>query len=152
KTSMFAVTKLWRIGPIGARTRCELLYRLVCSVWIAGIAMPATAESYKYVDLYTIPEYYANVQNPQVDTEGNALASGFNFENSYRFHASLWGSPVAAFVDLHPTNLSLSANSISSALGIGGGRQVGSFYDSAVGRRHAVLWDGTADSAVDLHP
>src|SRR5262249_12513465 len=61
---------------------------------------------------------------------------------------------AASAVDLHPTNL---ANSIASALqGTDGTHQVGyadfffSFEQGTV--EHAMLWSGTAASAVDLHP
>ncbi len=57
-------------------------------------------------------------------------------------------------VDLHPTNL--SGFSESYAVGTDGTHQVGmaggtaSFFGGS--NTHAVLWGGTPDSAVDLHP
>jgi hypothetical protein len=68
--------------------------------------------------------------------------------------AVLWRGTAASAVDLHPTNL--SGFSESFAYGTDGTRQVGmaggdaSFFGGS--NTHAILWSGTADSAVDLHP
>src|SRR5262249_27124221 len=53
-------------------------------------------------------------------------------------------------ISLHPTNLG-GFTSDSKALGIGGGQQAG-WARYQTGFIHAMLWTGTADSAVDLHP
>jgi hypothetical protein len=51
-------------------------------------------------------------------------------------------------VDLHPSGFTNS-----SAYGISGSQQVGSGFGSATGfELHALLWSGTASSAVDLNP
>jgi hypothetical protein len=67
--------------------------------------------------------------------------------------ALLWNSPSAAPVDLNPTKLvgftRSSANDTSGTQQIGSGRWTtlgGGMHD------HALLWSGSADSAVDLHP
>jgi hypothetical protein len=68
-------------------------------------------------------------------------------------HAVLWQGTADSVVDLHPTNL--TGFSESFAFGTDGAKQVGmaggedSFYGSST---HAILWSGTAGSAVDLHP
>lgn len=69
-------------------------------------------------------------------------------------HALLWtGDTAASAVDLHPANLlSLSGLLHSGAVGVGGGQQVG-YGDNGMGTgRHAILWSGTAASAIDLNP
>ncbi len=71
-------------------------------------------------------------------------------------HAMLWTGSAASAIDLHPT-----FNPYSKALGVRNGQQVGftaiSHYPmgDAIGYQpgtRAVLWTGTAASAVDLHP
>jgi hypothetical protein len=69
-------------------------------------------------------------------------------------HAVVWQGTADSVVDLHPTNL--TSFSESFAYGTDGVRQVGmagserSIY--GLGNTHAILWSGTADSAIDLHP
>jgi len=64
----------------------------------------------------------------------------------------LWISSAASAVDLHPTKLSEFDSSF--ARGTNGMQQVGyardfrDFYSVT----HAMVWSGTSDSAVDLHP
>src|SRR6516225_4969575 len=56
--------------------------------------------------------------------------------------------PAAAqyiFIDLHPSGFTDSA-----AVGVSGGQQVG--CGETADSTHALLWTGSADSAVDLHP
>jgi hypothetical protein len=68
-------------------------------------------------------------------------------------HAYVWSGTAASGVDLHPTSLPLSYRS-SWANGVGGGQQVGvgEYYDAFQGpRTHAMVWSGTAASAVDLN-
>ena len=68
-------------------------------------------------------------------------------------HAMLWNGLDAAPIDLHPTDLGFDS---SGAYGTNGTQQVGSggfhISDYPYGRSHALLWSGSADSAVDLHP
>ena len=63
-------------------------------------------------------------------------------------NAALWSEPSGQFVNLNPT--SASKNNISRALATDGRQQVG--WDDPTGYSHAILWSGTADSAVDLSP
>ena len=64
--------------------------------------------------------------------------------------AALWDRSAAGFINLHPAHLGLVG---SVATGIGGGQQVGYGLDAAnINRLHALLWTGTAASAVDLTP
>jgi hypothetical protein len=68
-------------------------------------------------------------------------------------HAMLWSGTAASAVDLQPTNLSRFVT--SEALGTSGTQQVGDGFGIAANGtlfQHALLWNGTADSAVDLQP
>ncbi|HZP81752.1 MAG TPA: VCBS repeat-containing protein [Chthonomonadaceae bacterium] len=51
-----------------------------------------------------------------------------------------------AFVSLHPAGFSLS-----NAQGVSGGQQVG-FGKWSDGHKHALVWNGSAASVIDLHP
>jgi probable HAF family extracellular repeat protein len=70
-------------------------------------------------------------------------------------HAVLWTGSAASAVDLNPAGFDESW-----AYGVGGGQQVGygtaSIYINKktgyVEQTHALLWTGSAASAVDLHP
>jgi hypothetical protein len=68
-------------------------------------------------------------------------------------HALLWNALDTAPIDLNPTDLGFDS---SGANGANGTQQVGSgsfhISDYPYGRSHALLWSGSADSAVDLHP
>src|SRR5262245_5281730 len=81
---------------------------------------------------------------------GQVVGSG---DASFFNHAVLWSS--GGGLDLHPTNLTGFSN--SGAVATDGIRQAGYGSGSATGgddvfHSHALLWSGTADSAVDLHP
>ncbi len=71
------------------------------------------------------------------------------------YHAILWNGSAASAVDLFP-NLPGASHAI--AAGCGGGQQAGWTVFNDPGRpflspgMHAFLWNGTAASAVDLHP
>jgi hypothetical protein len=62
----------------------------------------------------------------------------------------LWNGTAQSAVDLTPTNITGYGYSI--ALDTDGVHQVGFGYGSATGSsHHALLWGGSADSAVDLN-
>lgn len=70
------------------------------------------------------------------------------------FHAMLWSGTAASAIDLHPAPFTGG----TFALGISGEEQVGGGY-LPIGsdpfdpyRLHAILWKGSADTHVDLHP
>ncbi|MGD0770937.1 MAG: hypothetical protein ABSB42_22365 [Tepidisphaeraceae bacterium] len=68
-------------------------------------------------------------------------------------HALLWSGSAGSAVDLNPTNLNGITTSV--AWGTNGAQQVGYGlgYISGTGDfSHALLWSGTAGSAVDLNP
>lgn len=76
---------------------------------------------------------------------------GFGVGGSY--HALLWSGTAASAVDLHPQGFVSSI-----AYDLSGNQQVGyGYYYGPIGepyshRIHALLWNGTADSYVDLNP
>ena len=65
----------------------------------------------------------------------------------------LWNGLAAAPIDLNPTDLGFQS---SEAIGTNGTQQVGygniGLPGGNVGPTHALLWSGSADSAVDLNP
>jgi hypothetical protein len=80
---------------------------------------------------------------------GVANGSGTGFHD----HATLWSGTAASAVDLRPVGLAgynLSED-FSEAFGVGREQQVGIAHFSQ-GDQHAVLWSGTAASAIDLDP
>jgi hypothetical protein len=74
--------------------------------------------------------------------------------NSY-VHALLWNGTPESAVDLNPTNINGFVFGDSHAYGTNGIQQVGigGGVETATGDlvEHALLWSGTADSAVDLN-
>src|SRR5262249_19181211 len=85
----------------------------------------------------------------QVGSGYGATTGGINFP-----HALLWTGTATSAVDLNPGNL-LGANSSSNANATNGSQQVGYGYGATTGGSnfsHALLWTGSAASAVDLHP
>lgn len=93
--------------------------------------------------LGSIQEVLATNGNQQVGDSGSSPT-----------HAMLWDGSQASAVDLNPSNL----NGITQtwAFGTSGTQQVGvgAGNDTPTGPnlRHALLWNGTAASAVDLNP
>ena len=86
------------------------------------------------------------------DSAGLQHVGGVAAMGDYPGHAWLW-TDFGASIDLNPPGFS-----VSEALGVGGGLQVGHVYSGSycsqcglVMQRHAVMWTGSADSAVFLH-
>lgn len=78
---------------------------------------------------------------------------GWGFHPSGGKHALLWSGSAEAVVDLNPSIPGI----YSEAFDVSDGQQVGrcwGIYGNSWGHtnRHAYLWSGTAESAVDLHP
>ena len=93
----------------------------------------------------TLPSGY---QNLVVITIVSGQAVGAGDPTSNVSHALLW-SADGSVADLNPTNL--TGYTFSEAVGTDGTHQVG--YGAIGGSNsHALLWSGTADSAVDLDP
>jgi len=70
-------------------------------------------------------------------------------------HAMLWHGTAASAVDLHPTATDMNGTQLyyaSFALSVSGSQQVGYADVASDYVKHAILWSGTATSAIDLHP
>lgn len=68
-------------------------------------------------------------------------------------HAVLWTGTADSAVDLHLDTLPSGFFNSSTALGVGGGQQVGQLVRGGMAPTgHAALWTGSADSEVDLQP
>jgi hypothetical protein len=92
-------------------------------------------------------------------TQPNGVAGEFQVGHGagpttgFATHALLWHGTAASLVDLNPTGFS-----DSRAYGVWGSTQVGAGWGDATASpsggqpSHALLWHGTADSVVDLHP
>jgi IPT/TIG domain len=69
------------------------------------------------------------------------------------FHAFLWQGTAASAVDLHPANFALStAQAVSGNTQVGYGQFPAGEPQPSFVVSHALLWSGTAASAVDLNP
>ena len=69
-------------------------------------------------------------------------------------HALLWEGSAASYVDLHPSGYYHSwGKDISDGRQVGYGRPTSdSYVGSGSQYYHALLWQGTAESVVNLHP
>jgi hypothetical protein len=77
---------------------------------------------------------------------GNQIVgTGGKYANT-SYHALLWNTDTGGLVDLHAA----SRGGESAALATDGHQQVGYRFSQA--RRYAILWSGTAESAIDLTP
>jgi hypothetical protein len=95
------------------------------------------------------PGYYA------IGTDGNNQVGDFNAGNAYAPYAFLSTANGSSFTSLNPTSIVDGISTpwyYSVAEGVNAGKQVGFGYPSNASYSHAVLWSGTAASAVDLNP
>ncbi len=111
-----------------------------------------TADS--VVDLH--PTSFAGVTHSSALSVSGSQQVGSAYGDAVPEHAFLWNGSAASAVDLHPT--SLAGFAVSRAYRTNGSQQVGAAaaqiiydYDDATTNYHAMVWSGTADSAVDLH-
>jgi hypothetical protein len=118
-----------------------------------AMAWSGTADS--AVDLN--PTQFANYdQSVAFGVSGNQQVGYMTAPDHFQLpqQAVLWNGTAASAVSLDPVQLeSQSSNAArgSVAYGIGGGKEVG-FAAVISGQVHAILWSGTAASAVDLNP
>jgi len=113
-----------------------------------------SAQSYVAIDLYTLtpPNGFSSVTIANTTGGPGQVVSYANAPDGQP-RALSWSSPTGNVVNLQPTNLS---GFTGSQTNFGNGtNQVGFAYVPAGpfnSYRHAMLWSGTADSAVDLTP
>jgi hypothetical protein len=79
----------------------------------------------------------------QVGSVAGASTGGLN-------HAVIWSEVANTYADLNPTTLTGITN--SSAIGVGGGQQIGNGGNTSGSNTHPILWSGNASSAIDLTP
>jgi hypothetical protein len=108
-----------------------------------------------FVDLHPASGYF---QSEAVAVAGDQQVGwGATREDGFGKHALLWSGSAASVVDLHPNINSQSGDPdffyYSVATGTNGIQQVGGgeVWEVFRTRRHALLWNGTSESAVDLH-
>ena len=126
------------------RLQKRLALLLIFLLWAAPWGSHAAAAGYDVVDLYTIaPKLLAS--NLLYARTGQVAAGGQLISGSGVYADS------GVFTDLTPTLLpGLSSTIVNATNGI---QQVGRGGASASPTNsHALLWNGTAESAVDLHP
>jgi hypothetical protein len=144
----------------GRKFRATLLniFGVTIAAAVFAFSSSANGQSYSGLALYplTTPTDFS-FAGPQMGgtgpagIDGQTLGSGYGSATAFSNHALLWagsGNPI----DLTPTNLSGFTTSI--AYGTDGTQQVGYGSGPATGGpiQHALLWTGTAGTAVDLNP
>ena len=77
----------------------------------------------------------------------NQGGSGSGPVTGGKSHALLWHDSASVFEDLHPSAAGFESSMITS---VAPGMQVGFLSNGSSGTAHAVVWTGTAASAVDL--
>jgi hypothetical protein len=126
-------------------------------------APAAAKQTYRGIDLYTLSQFNLSRPNPAVEISGYAVNGQVVGDViTGRDHASAWSGPDGAIVDLNPTNLGYFE---SSVYGTDGVYQVGVGEQIVAGGGggppipvdpifafHALLWSGSAESAVTLDP
>ncbi len=133
-----------------------LAMALVASV--AGAAKP-TGTPYQAVDLNpALDPMLGGIGSWAYGVDGGQQGGAYTWgaiPSWKSLRAMLWTGSAASAVDLNP-----AAFTFSSISGVGGGQQVGQghmyyYVNKKVGyvdEYHALLWTGSAASAVDLHP
>ena len=79
-------------------------------------------------------------------TETNEVGYVYGINTNSYFHAGLWSGSTQSFLDLNPSWLDES-----KAVGVSAFGEAGYGIGAVTGTNHALLWTGTANSAVDLH-
>lgn len=76
----------------------------------------------------------------------NQIGFVYDQNASYNHRASMWSNTAASFVDLEPTGYSYT-----TGVGISSYGQVGDGFRDGDPYRHALYWNGSASTMVDLH-
>lgn len=105
----------------------------------------------------TVVDLHPNSLGPftgsRVANQNGVHQVGFAVDASESRHAILWNGTAASAVDLSPTNLTGIEDSAVLGISSSGNQQVGEGGSTGLGAiPHALLWQGSANSAVDLHP
>lgn len=147
---------LKEIAYSAGRPTCK---QLIVSLAIAAapimvLSSNASAQSYAAIDLYMLspPAGSGSVTINNTTGGPGQVVSSATASNG-QLHALNWSSPTGNVIDLQPTNLSGFTGSLANFGN--GANQVGLAYvpnGLFSSYRHAMLWSGTADSAIDLTP
>ena len=131
------------------------LLRAASAIFIALFVLLASSTTakatapYVGIDLFPItgPDGFISLE---IGTAygGNPVGGQVVGSINYGANAVVWSAPTGVPINLHPSGYIFSA-----AAGTDGVHQVGYAYDSSeFQQQHAMLWSGTAASAIDLHP
>src|SRR4051794_37298081 len=114
---------------------------------IAALGIPAANSANAQVT-YVGRELYALSDGGYIGSVNSIAPNGQTVGFAVNDLAPLWSPPSGAAVNLHPDGFTWS-----QALGISGSGsvQVGYGGHIASGQVRAILWNGTAASAIDLH-
>jgi hypothetical protein len=125
------------------------------------VGLGYTSEGGEHALLWSGSNSAVNLQPTQFSTYGASVAYGVSGSQQVGVAISqfdpnkpiLWSGTAASPVDLTPPASVGSYDAGCVAYGIGGGQEVGygGSFLSTIGN-HALLWTGTAASAVDLNP
>src|SRR5258706_4518039 len=119
----------------------------ILSLFIFSVLSPFAAAQYTGIDLYPLITPSDYLARGGVNSAGQTVGSMWYAkgpEGEMRTHASVWTN-AGDFVDLHPDQFGIP---VSQVMSTDGKQQVGTI--NYVGR--AILWSGSANSAVDLNP
>lgn len=124
-----------------------------CGFLVIALASSAWPQTYTAVDLNPVGSEYSEAYGL---SGGQQVGYGYMYSQSPTFDALVWSGNANNFVNLGSGLASDGADG-AVAVSISGGQQVGYEYvpdgQAATGYdRHALLWSGTAASAVSLHP
>jgi hypothetical protein len=145
------------MASMRSRARAAVVLSL-CAGWsFFGPAALADPPAYKPIDLYTMnpPDGLTFPSVSSFNATSAGAVVGFGTVTPGKSQAILWSADGAVH-NLNPTNL--AGFDVSIARAVAGGQQVGYGGGPATGLNstnsnyHALLWRGTADSALDLHP
>jgi len=130
----------------GLRLSRRLLGTALLMSAIAAIIAPRARAQWTVVNLHPVghPEVFNSYLT---GIEGGQQVGYVRVQGAVPVtnHAALWSGTPESFVDLHPDGAT-----ISSAVSVSNGKQVGTAYFGSVPR--PSLWTGTAASWVDLTP
>jgi hypothetical protein len=137
--------------------RCELDRRiiliLVGSTLVAWRSASADDYETSFVEPLNYPAWQTDFQS---SNQPRAGTGEFSYTNYLNGDPMLWSTTSTGFVDVGPTDISGIRD--SNIFGMDGAQQVGSASVAATINNtqtivsHAILWSGTADTAVDLNP
>jgi hypothetical protein len=146
-----------------SRLKCIIAFAIAI-LWHADCASTLRAQTYLGSDLFVLtppfpnqpyPQFDLNTDDPSIAFGGQVVGESNGGPNvSPISNALIWTIPGGGVINLHPASLVGFDTSVAIAtdgaqqVGAGGGR---SFLGTG-GFSHALLWSGSANSAIDLRP